>query len=72
MSLILNSLKRRSRRRKWNNGMSKAEQLQEDVTQTLVEFAIEMRKRTTDQLAKVMPAEFGQVDYSYAVRRRVS
>lgn len=50
----------------------KAEDLQEDVILPLVEFAIEMRKRTTDQLAKVMPAEFGQVDYSYAVRRRAS
>ncbi|HEX7376345.1 MAG TPA: BREX system Lon protease-like protein BrxL [Pirellulales bacterium] len=47
----------------------KAEELEADVILPLVEFAIEMRKRTTDQLAKVMPAEFSQVDYSYAVRK---
>ncbi len=37
----------------------------------LVEFAIEMRRRTTDQLAKLLPAEFSQVDYTYKLRRRI-
>jgi predicted ATP-dependent Lon-type protease len=31
----------------------------------LVEVAVEMRKRVTDQLAKMLPAEFGAVNYSY-------
>jgi predicted ATP-dependent Lon-type protease len=31
----------------------------------LVEVAVEMRKRVTDQLAKILPAEFRAVDYSY-------
>ena len=36
----------------------------------LVEFAVERRRRTTDQLAKLLPAEFSQVDYTYKLRRR--
>jgi ATP-dependent Lon protease len=36
----------------------------------LVEFAVEMRRRTTDQLAKMLPAEFSQVDYTYKLRHR--
>ena len=35
----------------------------------IVKVAVEMRKRTTDQLAKVLPTEFSQVDYSYKLRR---
>src|SRR6266851_2877798 len=44
--------------------------LTEEEIAPLVEFAIEMRRRTTDQLAKLLPAEFSQVDFSYKVRRR--
>jgi ATP-dependent Lon protease len=33
----------------------------------LVEVTVEMRKRVTDQLAKVLPAEFGVLDYSYTL-----
>ena len=33
----------------------------------LAEIAVEMRKRVTDQLAKMLPAEFGAVDYRYAL-----
>ena len=33
----------------------------------LVEVAVEMRKRVTDQLAKMLPAEFGAVDYRYTL-----
>ncbi|MGO9916581.1 MAG: BREX system Lon protease-like protein BrxL [Isosphaeraceae bacterium] len=36
----------------------------------LVGFAIEMRLRTTDQLAKMLPAEFSQVDYTFKLRRQ--
>ena len=28
-----------------------------------------MRRRTTDQLAKLLPAEFSQVDYTYKLKR---
>jgi ATP-dependent Lon protease len=46
----------------------------EDITQDelvpLLEVAIEMRKRVTDQLAKMLPAEFGSVDYGFKVRQR--
>ena len=31
----------------------------------LIEIAVEMRARVTDQLAKMLPAEFGSVDYRY-------
>jgi ATP-dependent Lon protease len=33
----------------------------------LVEIAVEMRARVTDQLAKMLPAEFGSVDYRYTL-----
>ena len=33
----------------------------------LVKVAVEMRKRVTDQLARILPAEFGSVDYSYTL-----
>jgi predicted ATP-dependent Lon-type protease len=33
----------------------------------LAEIAVEMRKRVTDQLAKMLPAEFGSVDYRYTL-----
>lgn len=44
--------------------------LTEAEIRPLVEFAVEMRRRTTDQLAKLLPAEFSQVDYTYKLRRR--
>jgi ATP-dependent Lon protease len=36
----------------------------------LIEIAVEMRKRVTDQLAKILPAEFGRVEYACNVRNR--
>jgi ATP-dependent Lon protease len=36
----------------------------------LVEVAVEMRKRVTDQLAKMLLAEFGAVDYSYTLAQQ--
>jgi ATP-dependent Lon protease len=41
------------------------EDLTEQEISPIVELAVEMRKRTTDQLAKVLPTEFSQVDYRY-------
>ena len=35
----------------------------------LVELAVEMRKRTTDQLAVVLPAEFSNVDFTFRMVR---
>jgi predicted ATP-dependent Lon-type protease len=46
-----------------------AEELSENEIVPLIEFAIEMRKRTTDQLAKVLPAEFSNADYTYSLRQ---
>ncbi len=46
-----------------------AEELTESEIAPLIEFAVKMRKRTTDQLAKRMPSEFSHVDYSYRLRR---
>jgi predicted ATP-dependent Lon-type protease len=34
----------------------------------LVELAVEMRKRVTDQLAIILPSEFGLTDYAYQIR----
>ena len=34
----------------------------------LLEIAVEMRKRVTDQLAKILPTEFTDVDYVYMVK----
>ncbi len=36
----------------------------------LVETAVEMRKRVTNQLAKILPAEFTGVEYGYKVKER--
>ncbi len=36
----------------------------------LLGIAIEMRKRVTDQLAKILPAEFDGVEYGYRIRER--
>jgi ATP-dependent Lon protease len=35
----------------------------------LLEVAVEMRKRVTDQLAKLLPAEFSDVEYTYTLKR---
>jgi predicted ATP-dependent Lon-type protease len=35
----------------------------------LIGMAVEMRKRTTDQLAKVLPTEFSQVNFGYSLKR---
>jgi len=37
------------------------------VKDHLVKVAVEMRKRVTDQLAKMLPTVFGAVDYSYTL-----
>jgi ATP-dependent Lon protease len=34
----------------------------------LVELAVEMRKRVTDQLAIMLPSEFGLTDFGYQIR----
>ena len=36
----------------------------------LLQMAVEMRKRVTDQLAKILPAEFAEVEYAYTVNGR--
>jgi ATP-dependent Lon protease len=41
------------------------ETLQRQEIEPLVEIALEMRKRVTDQLAKILPAEFSAVDYKF-------
>lgn len=37
---------------------------------SLVETAVEMRKRVTDQLAKILPVEFSGVEYGYKMKER--
>jgi predicted ATP-dependent Lon-type protease len=39
--------------------------LTEEEIAPILELAVEMRKRTTDQLAIMLPTEFSQIDYSY-------
>ncbi len=45
----------------------------EDITleeiAPIIELAVEMRKRTTDQLAVVLPAEFAKIEFAYRVHR---
>jgi predicted ATP-dependent Lon-type protease len=43
------------------------EALRREEIAPLAEIAVEMRKRVTDQLAKILPAEFGSVDYRYTL-----
>jgi ATP-dependent Lon protease len=45
------------------------ESLEHQEIAPLVELAVEGRKRVTDQLAVLLPAEFRTVDYRYSVRR---
>ena len=47
------------------------EELRETEIAPIIEFAVEMRRRTTDQLAQVLPAEFSNIDYSYKLQRSV-
>ncbi len=44
--------------------------LSEQEIVPIIEIAIEMRRRVTDQLAKVLPTEFSHIIYSYVLRRR--
>jgi predicted ATP-dependent Lon-type protease len=37
---------------------------------TAPQIAVEMRKRVTDQLGKILPTEFSDVDYAYTVKRQ--
>ena len=46
------------------------ETVEREAIAALVETAVEMRKRVTDQLAKILPAEFTGVEYGYKVRDR--
>jgi ATP-dependent Lon protease len=41
----------------------------EEIT-TIVKLAIEMRKRVTDQLAKILPTEFNAVHFGYEIEKR--
>jgi ATP-dependent Lon protease len=43
--------------------------LREQEIAPVVEIAVEMRKRVTDQLGKLLPTEFSHVVYSYELRR---
>jgi ATP-dependent Lon protease len=43
------------------------ETLQREEIEPLVQIAVEMRKRVTDQLAKILPAEFSAVDYKFGL-----
>lgn len=45
------------------------ETLKREEIAPLVELAVEMRKRVTDQLAKMLPAEFSAVDFAYSFTR---
>lgn len=44
------------------------DELTQEEIAPLVEFAVEMRRRTTDQLAKLLPSEFSHIDYTYKIR----
>ena len=45
------------------------ENLGEGEIAPIIEFGVEMRKRTTDQLALVLPAEFSNIEYGYRLQR---
>jgi ATP-dependent Lon protease len=46
------------------NPHANVESLSPEMVRPLLEFAIEMRKRVTDQLAVMKPEEFGDVTYT--------
>ncbi len=43
--------------------------LRQEEIAPIVEIAAEMRKRTTDQLAKVLPTEFSHVNFAYSLKK---
>jgi predicted ATP-dependent Lon-type protease len=43
------------------------ETLKREEIAPLAEIAVEMRQRVTDQLARMLPAEFGSVNYRYTL-----
>lgn len=43
--------------------------LASDEIQPLMELAVEMRRRVIDQLAKILPAEFSNVQYGFKLTR---
>jgi ATP-dependent Lon protease len=45
------------------------ETLSREEIEPLVEIAVEMRKRVTDQLAVMLPSEFGSVDYQFSIKQ---
>ena len=47
------------------------EELTANEMAPLIEFAVEMRKRTTDQLAKLLLPEFSRWDYAYRLQHRL-
>jgi ATP-dependent Lon protease len=49
---------------------STPETLTREEIEPLIGVALEMRKRVTDQLAIILPAEFGSVDYRFDITRR--
>ena len=44
------------------------EEVNEREVAKVLEIAVEMRKRVTDQLASILPSEFSEVVYSYQIR----
>ena len=44
-----------------------AEHISSEIS-SVIEFAVEMRKRVTDQLAIILPTEYQNVNYAYRVR----
>jgi ATP-dependent Lon protease len=46
------------------------ETLTREEIEPVVRVALEMRKRVTDQLAVMLPAEFGSVDYRFSIKQR--
>jgi ATP-dependent Lon protease len=45
------------------------ETLSREEIEPLVAIAVEMRKRVTDQLAVMLPSEFGSVDYQFSIKQ---
>lgn len=46
------------------------DELTQEEIAPLVEFAVEMRQRTTNQLAKLLPSEFSNIEFNYKLRFR--
>lgn len=59
----------REREALWSHPHRSPDTLASDEIHPLMDLAVEMRQRVTDQLAKILPTEFSNVQYGFKLTR---